>query len=65
MVAGDVSLIFSTAKTFPHDEEKILEEMNILHDSRIDLFFEAGVEAVEEAVLNAMVNAVEFRFSQS
>lgn len=56
--SGDIFLAFSTAngQDYPwHAPDKMtLEALNDLH---LDLFYEATVQAIEEAILNAMIAA--------
>ncbi|WP_033262215.1 P1 family peptidase [Amycolatopsis vancoresmycina] len=59
--SGDLFLAFSTANpgaltsTFPRTAEAEYESLRFVPWGRIDPFFEAVVQAVEEAVLNALV----------
>ncbi|MEV6829921.1 P1 family peptidase [Amycolatopsis sp. NPDC051102] len=59
--SGDLFLAFSTANpgaltsTFPRTAEAAYESLRFVPWGRIDPFFEAVVQAVEEAVLNALV----------
>ncbi len=53
--SGDIALAFSTARPRKTDEGMLVTER--LSDSALDPFFLATVEAVEEAVLNAMWHA--------
>ncbi|MFJ7214993.1 P1 family peptidase [Amycolatopsis sp. NPDC098790] len=59
--SGDLFLAFSTANpgaltsTFPRTAEAAYETLRFVPWGRIDPFFEAVVQAVEEAVLNALV----------
>ncbi|MFF4413776.1 P1 family peptidase [Streptosporangium sp. NPDC001559] len=60
--SGDIFLAFSTGNPgaltsgFP-GEEPVYESMRFIPWSRLDVFYEAVVEAVEEAVLNALLGA--------
>jgi L-aminopeptidase/D-esterase-like protein len=59
--SGDLFLAFSTANpgaltsTFPRTSEAEYESLRFVPWGRVDPFFEAVVQVVEEAVLNALV----------
>jgi len=53
--SGEFFIAFSTAK--PETGKKGIENWTALPLGKIDLFFEATVQAVEEAIVNAMVAA--------
>ena len=55
--SGDIALAFSTANNVPRDSGDTFAATR-LNESCIDAFFVAAVEAVEEAVLNALWHAV-------
>ncbi len=55
--SGDFMLAFSTANTIPHYPERPTFAMTHLSDSHIDPVFTAAIEAVEEAILNALTMA--------
>lgn len=55
--SGDIVVGFTTAHRIRHDEKRDVVPLAVLNESRIDLPFRATAEAVEEAVLNAMVAA--------
>lgn len=55
--SGDIVVAFTTANRLHHDQRRDLVGLTVLNESRIDLVFRAVAEAVEEAVLNAMVAA--------
>lgn len=55
--SGDIVVAFTTANRVRHDERRDLVEQRILNEPRIDPVFRATAEAVEEAILNAMVAA--------
>lgn len=65
--SGDIFLAFSTANknytnNIPIDdknieEEKQIQQIHFLHDDLLNYFYEGVVQAVEEAVINAMVSA--------
>lgn len=60
--SGDIFLGFSTANAgaldsgFPSGPADELRQLNFIPWNRIDILFEATVQCVEEAVLNALVN---------
>ena len=53
---GDIFLAFSTANPSAFRREKVTN-VNVLPNDEINPLFEATVQAVEEAILNAMVAA--------
>ena len=56
--SGDIFLAFTTANPFPVPAEApAMLNLRVLNDAHIDPLFEAAVQAVEEAVVNAMVAA--------
>lgn len=55
--SGDIAIAFTTADPLPHVPSSPFSSIARLDDRRIDLVFEAVVEATAEAVLNAMCAA--------
>lgn len=55
--SGDVYIAFSTANRVAHYQPRPVTALGRLDDSRISLAFRAAGEAVEEAILNAMIAA--------
>ncbi|MGE0475051.1 MAG: P1 family peptidase [Nitrospirales bacterium] len=55
--SGDFILAFSTANSIPHYPEEPTFLMTHLADSHINPLFQATVEATEEAILNALLQA--------
>lgn len=55
--SGDIAIGFTTANRVAHDEKRDLLAFAMLNEPRIDPLFRATAEAVEEAVLDAMVAA--------
>lgn len=56
--SGDVVLAFATAETLPHAMPADPEAMRrSLHEDALDPLFRAAIEAVEEAILNALLAA--------
>ena len=55
--SGDIMIGFSTANTFSSEDEADFQTITVLNESKMDLVFQAVIEAEEEAVLNSMVAA--------
>lgn len=55
--SGDIALSFSTGNHMPHYGESPLEPFHMLRDDKLDPVFEAGAEAVEEAIISALYHA--------
>lgn len=55
--SGDIAIGFTTGVTFDHDEPGDFVAVEMLNETRIDLFFRAAAEATQEAVLNSMCHA--------
>ena len=54
--SGDFGLCFATGNRLPATEEPELA-LRMLNDGRIDLLYEAVIDCVEEAILNALLAA--------
>ncbi|GHW01028.1 aminopeptidase [Lactobacillus nasalidis] len=54
--SGDIALAFSTANRLDHFARQV-QAFSFLPDSQLDPVFEAGADAIEEAVLSALVHA--------
>lgn len=52
--SGDIFLAFSTANADAHHDEERLAEARFVPNARLDRFFAAVIQAVDEAVLNAV-----------
>ncbi|MFV0334502.1 MAG: P1 family peptidase [Tropicimonas sp.] len=52
--SGDIALAFSTANVVDRTDNADIHPATRLNEARMNAFFKAGVEAVEEAVLNAI-----------
>lgn len=52
--SGDIALAFSTANKIPHYSEDEILDIKVFHDDAIDKVFEAGCEAVEEAIVSSL-----------
>ncbi|UOQ44946.1 P1 family peptidase [Halobacillus salinarum] len=55
--SGDIVIGFSTVNRIPHKNSNQLATQQMIHEEEIDLPFRAMGEAVEEAVLNALITA--------
>lgn len=55
--SGDIVIGFSTANRINHYEERITIPIKMFNENKMDIAFRAGVEAVEEAILNSMICA--------
>lgn len=55
--SGDVAIAFTTANRVPHYSKKSILDVKMFYDENIDPVFEAGIEAVEEAVISSMYHA--------
>ena len=53
--SGDLFLAFSTANKTAHQNDDQLSNMQFIPDALLDPLFEAVIQAVDEAILNAMV----------
>jgi L-aminopeptidase/D-esterase-like protein len=53
--SGDILLAFSTANADALHDDETLARASFVPDWRLDPFFEATIEAVDEAVINALV----------
>lgn len=55
--SGDIAMAFSTAYTIPHQADRAMPALAMLHESRIDRLFEAAAEACEQAIVAALWRA--------
>jgi len=55
--SGDIALAFSTAYTVPHEAERAMPGMALLHETRLDPLFAAAAESCEQAIVNALWHA--------
>ncbi len=55
--SGDVAVAFSTANRIPHAPESAALDIKMLAEDCMSLIFEAGTEAMEEALLSSLVHA--------
>lgn len=56
--SGEFVVAFSTANIVPSSSEASLMSVKMLHNNRMDVFYQGVIEATEEAVINAMTLAV-------
>ncbi len=56
--SGEFVVAFSTANIVPSSSEASLMSVKMLHNNRLDVFYQGVIEATEEAVINAMTMAV-------
>src|SRR5450830_1549665 len=56
--SGDVALAFSTAYRLPQNPDQAMPSLSLLHESALDLFFQAAAEATEQAIVHALWAAV-------
>jgi D-aminopeptidase len=57
--SGDFSIAVSTAEDIriPYSSNSMFEESGVLRNDRLDLLFEAVIEATEEAIINSLFGA--------
>ncbi|WP_159566753.1 P1 family peptidase [Budvicia diplopodorum] len=55
--SGDIALAFSTAYTLPHQPERPMPAISLVHDATIDPLFQATADSVEQAIINALWHA--------
>jgi L-aminopeptidase/D-esterase-like protein len=53
--SGDIFMAFSTANQDAHQDDERLYRASFIPNARLDSLFEAVIQAVDEAILNAMV----------
>ncbi|KTT20104.1 DmpA family aminopeptidase [Pseudacidovorax intermedius] len=59
--SGDIALAFSTAYTLPQLATEPMPAVALLHDARLDPFFQAAADSVEQAILSALWHAPTLR----
>lgn len=52
--SGDIAIAFSTANVIPHHSDKDIMTLTCVHEDKIDLVFEAAIDACEEAILSSL-----------
>ena len=55
--SGDIAITFTTANRIEHYSQKNILETKMFFDEKIDMVFEAAVEAVEEAIVSSLWHA--------
>ena len=55
--SGDIALAFSTAYTVPLSPDEPMPQVAMLHDARLDAFFQAVADSVEQAIVHALWHA--------
>ena len=55
--SGDIAIAFTTANRMPHYSDKLILDAQLMLDDRIDIVFEAAVEAVEESIISSLYHA--------
>jgi len=55
--SGDIALAFSTAWRVPQLASEPMPAVTLLHETALDLFFQAAAEATEQAILHALFAA--------
>ncbi|WP_295526657.1 P1 family peptidase [uncultured Pseudacidovorax sp.] len=59
--SGDIALAFSTAYALPQLAAEPMPAVALLHDARLDPFFQAAADSVEQAILSALWHAPTLR----
>jgi D-aminopeptidase len=59
--SGEIMIAFSTGNRVPRETERHFAQVGFLLDSSINPFYQAAVEATEEAILNALCAATDMR----
>ncbi|MDR2505607.1 MAG: P1 family peptidase [Oscillospiraceae bacterium] len=54
--SGEIALAFTTANRVPHTDAHGVNTITELHESKMDLFFEAAVTTCEDAILSSLMN---------
>ena len=55
--SGDIALAFSTAYTVPQEATRPMPTLALVHDGRLDPFFQAVADSCEQAILHALWQA--------
>ena len=55
--SGEVVVMFSTQNRIPHFPEEAVLEGKFLHDDKLEQFFKAVTECVEESVISSLIHA--------
>ncbi len=59
--SGDIALALSTAYTLPQLAAQPMPAVALLHDARLDSFFQAAADSVEQAILSSLWHASTLR----
>jgi D-aminopeptidase len=59
--SGDIAIAFSTAYRIPQLATEPMPDCTMLHESAMDLFFQATAEATEQAIIRALFSATTVR----
>lgn len=54
--SGDIAIAFSTANVIPHFSKKDVLTIQSIHEDKMDIVFEAAINACEEAIMSSLVN---------
>lgn len=54
--SGDIAIAFSTANVIPHSSERDMITIQYIHEDKIDIVFEAAIDACEEAIMSSLFN---------
>lgn len=52
--SGDIAIAFSTANGIAHSSEKDVITIQCIHEDKIDIVFEAAIDACEEAIMSSL-----------
>lgn len=52
--SGDIAIAFSTANVISHSSGKDLIAIQCIHEDKIDIVFEAAIDACEEAIMSSL-----------
>ncbi|WP_439682665.1 D-AMINO PEPTIDASE, DmpA family [Cupriavidus oxalaticus] len=55
--SGDIALAFSTAYTVPHQADRAMPAVAMLHETLLDPLFRAAADSVEQAIVHALWHA--------
>ncbi len=55
--SGDIALAFSTACTVPHQADRAMPAIAMLHETLLDPLFRAAADSVEQAIVHALWHA--------
>lgn len=55
--SGDIAIAFTTANKLMHYSDRDIIDLKMFYDEKMDMVFEAAVEAVEEAIVSSLYHA--------